>query len=237
MVSPQPSHSPISLVSHLSHELRTPLNAILGYSALVREELEEAGQYGLARDVDRIHRSADQLTVLFDKILDLAELESGEARLSNDLIDLVEVVVQVMDGARPLAARNGSELDLLESPHTLPMVGDVRRVKRVLTEIIENACRYTRDGHIGVRLSRQDHSPVDRMIVQVIDTGIGVLETEQLRLFDAFYRSDDAHSNQGLGLGLSISQSLCQLMGGAIRLHSQHGQGSTFTIDLPAEPD
>ncbi len=236
-----PARSPLSLVSRLSHELRTPLNAVLGYAELVREELEESGQYPLARDVDRIHRAANDLALLIDKLVELATLENTPAPLRTEPVDVAALAAEVVEAFRPLAASRGNELVLDVADRPVFALADAGSVRRVLQELTDNAVRFTHDGRVTCRV-RAEGPPsgpgVARRLpgictIEVSDTGPGLPEHRQMALFDALHRDDERRPDEGAGLGLAISRALVRLMGGDIGARSAEGRGSTFTVRLP----
>ena len=226
-------------LSNLSHELRTPLNGVVGLGdVLSRTDLSDAQR----RMVDAMLASAQNLTELISSILDFSELQSGETPLKAEVFDPVEVVREVV--ATFAAAAQGKGLDLqldAQSRPGLRAMGDVGRVRQVLTNLLSNAVKFTEAG--GVRVVLQaDETDVSRALrFVVIDTGIGFDEANAERLFDWFEQADGSITRQfgGTGLGLALSRRVAQRLGGEVSARSAPGLGSTFTfaLELPAAPD
>ena len=216
-------------VANVSHELRTPLTSI---RALV--ETLEAGAIDdpevAAGFLGRVLVEVDRLNGLVEDLLELARLEAGRAPLQLERVDLGEVVRQGADRLRPQTER--AQLALaVEVANDLPKLEiDAKKVEQVLLNLVHNAIKFTPPGgHITLRVLRRGQD----VVVQVQDTGVGIPEDEQGRLFERFYKSDKARRSEGTGLGLAIAKHIVQLHGGEIGVESVVGQGSTFWFTLP----
>jgi signal transduction histidine kinase len=221
----------------MSHELRTPLNSILGFSDVLRsiESLDEKQQ----RYVQNIQKSGRMLLEMINDILDLAKIESGkmDVRLTDFRIE--QVIAAQCDMARPLAERKNIDLQAQFPPDLPPMHQDQARAQQVLNNLLSNAIKFTPEGgRIKVVAHRDDY---DYLVLQVIDTGVGIAEEDQQAIFEKFRQarsglaSGDAMTREysGTGLGLSIVKELCRLLGGEVSVESTLGKGSTFTVRLP----
>ena len=225
-------------LANVSHELRTPLNAIIGYSELLREEAEEAGQPSFIPDLEKIHAAGHHLLALINDILDLSKIEAGKMVLNLETFEVQTPVEQVIATVRPLVEKNGNRLEI-ECPDGLgSMHADLLRTRQVLFNLLSNACKFTERGEIRLTVSREDGGGGrgDWVVFRVCDTGIGMTPEQRQRLFQAFSQADATIASKygGTGLGLAISRRFCQLMGGDIEVESEPGRGSTFTVRVPA---
>jgi two-component system sensor histidine kinase BarA len=221
----------------MSHELRTPLNSIIGFSDVLAsiDTLNEKQK----RYVQNIQKSGRVLLDMINDILDLAKIEAGkmEIRLTDFRID--HVVHAQCDMARPLTERKNIDLEVDIQPGLPPLHQDQGKVQQILNNLLSNAIKFTPEGgRICIR-ARQDARGDLNLVVS--DTGIGIAEEDQARIFEKFRQGDAAvpsgdpmtREYSGTGLGLSIVKELCKLLGGEISLESQLGKGSTFTVRLP----
>ncbi|WP_435744394.1 PAS domain-containing sensor histidine kinase [Nocardioides sp. SYSU DS0663] len=221
-------------LTNVSHEVRTPLASLLAATEL----LEDAGlSPGQARMVTTIDRSGQRLLRLVDEILDLARIESGRADVRREPYRLQDVLEDVMPLAEAAGARKGIEVTRHVDP-AVPdeLTGDPHRVAQVLTNLLDNAVKFTEQG--TVTLTAQPAGNGELVAVEVTDTGIGI-EPEQLdRVFDAFSQADESIVRRfgGTGLGLAIVRELVTAMGGSISVESAVGVGTRFRVTLPVSP-
>ena len=220
-----------------SHELRTPLNAILGYSELLSEEVAEKRYDSLDADIRRIHAAGRHLLGLINDILDLSRLEAGRLDLYPEEFELAPLVADALETVRPLAERNRNRLSL-EGEAAGTMVADPTRVRQILLNLVGNAAKFSKDGEVALRVERRPAEQGDRIAFVVSDTGIGMTGEQIARLFRAFEQGDPQVGRRygGTGLGLVITRRLARMMGGDVAVESRPGEGSTFTVDLPARP-
>lgn len=216
-------------VANVSHELRTPLTSI---RAMV--ETLEAGaieEPGMAMDfLRRIVGEVDRLNALVEDLLDFARLEAGRAPLRLERVSIGEVVRVGAERLRPQMER--ARLDLLfDIAEDLPEMDiDVGRIEQVMVNLLHNAIKFTpAGGQVIVRAVQRKN----RVYIEVQDTGVGIPEEEQARLFERFYKSDKARRSEGTGLGLAIAKNIVQSHGGKIMVSSAPGEGSTFSFWLP----
>jgi len=218
-------------VANVSHEFRTPLTAIQGFAeTLLEGALEDAGNR--RRFIEIIYDHARRLARLTDDLLRLAQVEAGKLNLEFRPFNVSEIVQPCLETSRIKAAQKDLQLDL-ENADSLPrLTGDLRCLQGVLQELLDNAIRYSSPGGRIVIKTGLKESDV---IIAVSDTGIGIPKADQDRIFERFYRTDPARSREsgGTGLGLSIAKHMIEAHGGKIRVDSEVGKGSTFTIFLP----
>jgi two-component system phosphate regulon sensor histidine kinase PhoR len=218
-------------VANVSHELRTPIAAIVGYAETLR-----GGALADARHapqmVEIIHRQSERLGDLVSDLLELSRLDAGERPLSSAAVSLEVVARQASEAMEPLAAGKRVSVQL-RIPEDLTVRADPKALEQVLLNLLDNAIKYTPEGGtvelVGERVG-------DRAHLSVRDTGLGIEAKHLPRLFERFYRVDRGRSREmgGTGLGLSIVRHLVHGMEGEVRVASQLGVGSTFTVVLPA---
>jgi CheY-like chemotaxis protein/two-component sensor histidine kinase len=218
----------------MSHELRTPLNAIIGITEMLREDAEDEGQDELIEPLGRIHRAGNHLLHLINEILDLSKIEAGKLELHLEEVGLAALSQDVAATAQPLAAKNGNRL-IVDCPGDIGSIrSDVTRLRQIVLNLLSNACKFTEGGEVRLGIGRES----DRITITVADTGIGMTAEQLGRLFQEFNQADSSTTRRygGTGLGLAISRRLARLMGGDITVESTPGEGSTFTVWLPATP-
>jgi CheY-like chemotaxis protein len=214
-------------LSRISHELRTPLTVILGYGELL--ELTEMGDEQ-RRWTSLIYKAGKHLLKLVEDILDVSRLEAGNMRIAVEPISVADLILDTLDLVRPLAAARGISLhSRLNAAASSYVLADNQRLKQVLINLISNAIKYNRpDGEVRLEVSR---GAGDRIWISITDTGLGLSEAEQERLFAPFERLDAAERGiEGTGLGLALSRHLTIAMGGEMTVRSQVGAGSTFAV-------
>jgi signal transduction histidine kinase len=173
---------------------------------------------------------------LIDDILDLSKIEAGRFDLLIEELDIVGLVQDAAATARTLAMENNNRV-VVQCPADIGgMHSDVARVRQVLLNLLSNACKFTHDGDIRFSVNRETRGGPDRVVFRVADTGIGIAPEHIDRLFTEFTQADASTTRRygGTGLGLAISRHLCRLMRGEIGLESVLGEGTTFTVQLPA---
>lgn len=216
-------------LASMSHELRTPLNAIIGYAELLEEEMIDDQLDEYVADVRHIHDASKYLLSLINDILDLSKIEAGKFEFLWAKCSIDELIQSVLDTIRPLAVAKALPLDVVVAPN-ISMETDRGRLTQVLLNLLSNAIKFTQEGKVSLNISA-DESWV-RFVVK--DTGVGIAPEMLTALFDPFSQVGDHQQNQkGTGLGLTICQRLCHLMGGDIEVSSVLGEGSTFEVVLP----
>jgi PAS domain S-box-containing protein len=222
------SRAKSSFLANMSHELRTPLNAILGYAQVLGREADLGARP--QRAVGVIERSGQHLLSLINEILDLAKIESGTIEMHRAPFDFPGLLAGVADLMRARAEDKGLAFTS-ESPAVLPAAvrADEKRLRQVLTNLLDNAIKYTASG--GVKLTVARHEGRYRFVVE--DTGIGISADQLPRIFETFHQiRSEQEFIEGTGLGLAISKTLVALMGGTLEVASTPGEGSRFWFDL-----
>jgi signal transduction histidine kinase len=221
----------------MSHELRTPLNAIIGYSEMLQEEAEELGQEGFLPDLGHIHVAGKHLLGLINDILDLSKIEAGKMEVFLETFDIPIVIRDVVATIRPLLEKNANTLHVKCTDDLGTMHADLTKVRQALFNLLSNACKFTEQGTITLDVAREAANDGPWISMRVSDTGIGMTPEQLGKLFEAFSQAEASTMRRygGTGLGLAISRKFCQIMGGNITVDSTFGQGSTFTIRLPAD--
>jgi signal transduction histidine kinase len=220
-------------LANMSHELRTPLNAIVGFSQVLKQKL--FGEVNDKQDeyLDDILSSADHLLSLINDILDLSKVEAGQVELERGLFSLREALERGVVMVRERAVKNGVQLSLELDPNVDLVEGDERRIRQVVFNLLSNAVKFTpAGGRVDVSTSRVG----GEVQVAVTDTGPGIADGDQARIFEEFQQAHSGNGErpEGTGLGLALSRSLVELHGGRIWVESEAGKGSTFTFTIPA---
>jgi hypothetical protein len=231
------SRAKSQFLASMSHELRTPLNAIIGYSEMLQEDAEDAGQEAFVPDLQKIHSAGRHLLALINDILDLSKIEAGKMELHIESFDAGEVIEQVATTVRPLIEKNGNRLEVRANAPGM-LRSDSTRLRQVLLNLLSNAAKFTENGVIRLEAERGTPRGATRewLSISVRDTGIGMTDEQLGRLFQAFSQAESSIAKRfgGTGLGLAISRHFCRLMGGDIYVDSEPGVGSTFTVRIPA---
>jgi PAS domain S-box-containing protein len=231
------SRAKSDFLANMSHELRTPLNAIIGYSEMLHEEADELGQQDLIPDLLRISAAGRHLLGLINAVLDLSKIEAGRMELYLESFDVAEMVEDTATVIQPLVAENNNELQIHCHERVGSMLADLTKVRQAVFNLLSNASKFTKDGTIGLDVTREVAAGQDWVIFAVSDTGIGMTPEQMGKVFQEFSQADSSTTRDygGTGLGLTLSRRLCRMMGGDITVASEVGKGSTFTIHLPAE--
>jgi two-component system phosphate regulon sensor histidine kinase PhoR len=229
-------------VANVSHELRTPITAVRSAAETARRTIEKDPEAAL-RFVDMIERNAHRLQELVEDLLELSRIESKQVRLQTEPVDIAPVAEQVLAVFREAVDRRKLKTAIAVPTFPRPAHGDRRAIEQVLTNLIENAVKYCREGAtVTVRIAEaegiaQDGAQTPRTIrVSIEDTGPGIDAKHLPRLFERFYRADKGRSRDmgGTGLGLSIVKHLVEAMDGKVGVESTPGKGTIFWFTLPA---
>lgn len=224
--------------SKMSHELRTPLNVIIGYSEILLEDCEDGdGAKGqCAQDLARINSAGKHLLSLVAKVLDSEKIEKDVTTIDMATFTIGALCDDLVANAQPLVTKNGNRLvidcpkrdDVLETDRT--------KLLQMLINLLSNAGKFTRDGTVTLKLAIDRASGEDRLVASVRDTGIGMKPDVLPKLFQDYIQADASISNRfgGTGIGLAITRKFSILLGGEVNATSKPGEGSCFTIDIPA---
>ena len=221
-------------LASMSHELRTPLNAIIGLTEMM---VANAGKFGTEKAQEplrRVNAAGTHLLGLINEVLDLSKIEAGKLELASEPINLARLIDEVIGTAGQLAEKNKNRLVVDSADDLGPLTADSMRLKQILLNLLSNACKFTNDGEIALRV-RQVADGRDWIDLAVADTGIGLTAEQQAKLFQDFTQADSLTARRygGTGLGLALSRKLARMMGGDVTLTSEPGKGSVFTVRLP----
>lgn len=219
----------------MSHELRTPLNAIIGFTGTLLMQLPGPLNDEQERQLGIVQWSARQLLSLINDILDLAKIESGKMELHFEAVPVKEVVKDVAASLAALASEKGLEFTSTVSEDGETAVTDRRALRQILLNLTDNAIKYTENGSVRIDVRGVTWKDRPAITVSVVDTGIGIKSEDRQRLFEAFEQLEPLHTRrfEGTGLGLYLCRNLTALLGGELKMTSEYGSGSTFTLFLP----
>lgn len=219
-------------IASMSHELRTPLNSIIGFTGIILQGMTGELTEEQIRQLTIVKNSANHLLSLINDVIDLSKIEADKTELFIEDFDLSPVLVDIEESFIDMMGRKGLKMSL-EMPESLMVYGDERRIKQVIMNLVSNAIKFTDNGDVTIDVMEND-----RMVeVTVKDTGIGIREEDQKKLFQAFSRIhvEDQPIVEGTGLGLYLSQKIAHLLGGNIYAKSQFNKGSEFTFIFPTK--
>ena len=221
-------------LANMSHELRTPMNAVLGYSEMLMEEAEEAGQEEFIPDLQKINQAGSHLLSLINDVLDVAKIESGKMEVFAEEFSVEDLIDQIAGTAEPLMLDNNNRFEIERGDNLGKAQQDATKLQQSLLNLLSNAAKFTQGGTITLRVERESEG--DWLVFSVIDTGIGIAQDKLDEVFEEFSQADNSTTREygGTGLGLTISRRFCQMMGGDMTVTSELEVGSTFTIRLPA---
>jgi signal transduction histidine kinase len=222
-------------LANMSHELRTPLNAVLGYTELIQDGIYGEVPQKVHDVLGRLQRNGRHLLGLINDVLDLSKIEAGQLPLSLSNYSMKDIVQSVVSATESLAAEKQLALRTSVQPDLPPGRGDERRITQVLMNLVGNAIKFTDAGEVRIQASAQD----GEFRVAVADTGLGIGEADQHRIFEEFQQADGSgtRAKSGTGLGLSIARKIVELHGGRVWVESILGKGSTFWFTVPVRVD
>jgi signal transduction histidine kinase len=228
-----------SFLATMSHELRTPLNAIIGYSEMLWEDAQSAGEVSTSDDLGKILDSARHLLSLISDVLDFSKIEAGQMNMHPELVLISSLLHDVLPTAEILARRNCNKLHVNEPIADGWLLVDSIRFRQCLLNLLSNACKFTENGAISIRVEQQPMDGKNWILWSISDTGVGIAPNMLGKLFQTFSQVDSTLTRKfgGSGLGLVISQQFCRAMGGYITVESEPRVGSTFTIYIPGCPE
>jgi PAS domain S-box-containing protein len=231
----QASRLKSQFLANMSHEFRTPLNAILGYTHMLLQGVSGELPAHVKRQLTRIDSNGRHLLTIINEILDITRIEAGKMPMQVSKFDLNELVPEVMTELDPVIAR--SKLSVTPRLSVIPpiLLSDRQKVKQIIVNLLSNALKFTHRGVVEIAVGFDRVTAMASIAVR--DTGIGIAPENQEKIFEDFRQVDDSPSRQygGTGLGLAICRRLASSIGGRITLHSNLGEGSTFTLTIPAE--
>jgi PAS domain S-box-containing protein len=228
-----------SFLANMSHEIRTPLNAIIGYSEMLQEEANDLGYNTMIPDLQKINSAGKHLLGIISNVLDLSKIEAGKMELLPEPLDIAEVVRELASTMRPAIEKNGNQFEVHIPAGIGVMMADKTRIRQILFNLLSNAAKFTKAGKVVLAVTGETADETGFVSFWVCDTGIGISDEQQKRLFQDFSQGDPSTTRKfgGTGLGLAITKRICSLMGGIITVESQPGQGTTFTVKIPVCTD
>jgi signal transduction histidine kinase len=221
-------------LASMSHELRTPLNAIIGLTEMMVTNATRFGTEKAAEPLRRVNVAGTHLLGLINEVLDLSKIEAGKLELNPEPVNLARLIDEVIGTAGQLAEKNKNRLVVDSAEHLGPLTADPMRLKQILLNLLSNACKFTKEGEVALRVRRVADGR-DWVELAVADTGIGLTSEQQAKLFQDFTQADSLTARRygGTGLGLALSRKLARMMGGDVIVTSEVGKGSVFTVRLP----
>jgi two-component system phosphate regulon sensor histidine kinase PhoR len=230
-------------VANVSHELRTPLTSIKGYVEALLDGAKDDPAASV-KFLEIILKQSDRLNLIIEDLLELSKIESGNVSFKEEPLELRSLLDRTLSTIKPIAEKNRHRLVIAIDPSLPPVTGDEGRLVQVLTNLLDNAVKYTPTGGtitVGAKPvpSVGSDEPAPRAIeLSVADTGIGIPEEDRPRVFERFYRVDKARSRElgGTGLGLAIVKHIVEGHGGQVWVEANHPQGSRFVVRLPLSP-
>jgi two-component system sensor histidine kinase/response regulator len=227
------SRAKSQFLASMSHELRTPLNSIIGFTGIMLQGLTGELTSEQRAQLDMVNRSGRQLLGLVSDLLDMERIEAGRVELEVEDVDITKLVDGLADTVRPMAADVGLTLDVIADSAPARVRTDRRRLEQILLNFLSNAVKYTEEGGIELTVATRAGGSV-AFIVR--DTGVGIADEDTAVIFEEFRQLPSVRGakHPGAGLGLAISSQLAELLGGTIEIESTLGEGSTFTLVLPA---
>ncbi|MGH7392231.1 MAG: ATP-binding protein [Candidatus Rokuibacteriota bacterium] len=220
-------------LANMSHEFRTPLNAILGYTSMLLQGVSGELTPLQRRGLTRVDSSGRHLLALINDILDISRIEAGKMPVRVTEFTLAELVAEVMAEVEPIIGRTTLAVTRALAPDLPALRSDRQKVKQIVLNFLTNALKFTPEGSVKVTTGMDART--DCVLIAVADTGIGIAEDDQAKVFEDFSQADNSPTRaySGAGLGLAICRRLASMLGGSITLQSKLGRGSTFTLSLP----
>jgi signal transduction histidine kinase/HAMP domain-containing protein len=222
-------------LANMSHELRTPLNAILGYAELVLDGIYGDAPEKMRNVLERIQTNGKHLLGLINDVLDLSKIEAGQLVLTVNDYSIKDMMQGVYVAVEPLAGNKKLGFKLEVPPNLPPARGDERRLSQVLLNLVGNAIKFTDTGEVAMRAAAANGS----YTIAVTDTGPGIAEADQAKIFEEFQQSESTHTKAkgGTGLGLAIAKRIVEMHGGRLWVESKLGSGSAFFFTIPLRVD
>jgi signal transduction histidine kinase len=230
------SRAKSAFLANMTHELRTPLNAIIGYSEMLIEEVEAVGHREFVSDLERIRNAGRHQLTLVSDILDISKIEAGRREIRKEAFDVAAVVLEMVGSVEPMARQNRNRLVRPKDLDLGWMESDLTMVRQILYNLLGNACKFTQDGTVSMHARRISAGSAEAIEFRVEDSGIGMSERTLSQLFQPFTQADSSITRLygGTGLGLALTKRYTEMLGGSISVDSKAGQGSCFTVVVPA---
>lgn len=226
-----------NFLANMSHELRTPLNAIIGYSEMLEEDAKEVGAVQFSSDARKINVAGKHLLAMINDILDLSKIETGGMDIYIENFPIDHLIQEVTETIQPLVNKNKNQLVIHCEENLGSMKSDMTKVRQILFNLLSNSSKFTQKGTITLKIYKSFLDSKQAICFDVNDTGIGMSEEQQSKLFQAFTQADPSITRKygGTGLGLTITKHLCTILNGNIQVHSELAKGTTFKVTLIKE--
>ena len=226
------SQAKSDFLANMSHELRTPLNAIIGYTELLQEEAEERNESALLMDLVKVRKASTHLLDLINNVLDLSKIEAKKTSVTLEQIDLNELISEVADTVEPLVAENQNSFRTEVRTDIRYLITDGLMLRQTLVNLLGNAAKFTDSGCVCLFVEQDNE---DALAFVVRDTGVGMSDMQIKEIFQPFTQGDDTIGKTygGTGLGLTLCKQYVELLNGTIKVESELGAGSLFTVRLP----
>ncbi|MDM8564382.1 ATP-binding protein [Candidatus Halobeggiatoa sp. HSG11] len=223
-------------LANMGLELRTPMNAIIGYTEMLQEDAKELQQNEFLFDLQKIHGASFHLLDLINNLFDMSQIESSQLDLYLETFDIAPMIQDVVATVTPLLEKRSNILKVSCDPALGTMSADLTKVRQNLINLLSNANKFSKQSIITLDVTREAIDGSDWIMFHVIDQGIGMVQEQIEKLFQAFAQFEIEQASKGnVSLSLAVTKQFCQIMGGDISVESQFGQGSTFTMRLPAQ--
>ncbi|HOW57009.1 MAG TPA: ATP-binding protein, partial [Smithellaceae bacterium] len=222
-----------AFLATMSHELRTPLNSIIGFTGILAQKLAGPLNDEQIKQLGMVSSSARHLLELINDVLDISKIEAGQATVIFEKFNLPASIEKIVKTVLPLAEKKNLKINVAININPETIESDQRRVEQILLNLLNNAIKFTEKGSVSVKCEEAG----EKIIISVVDTGIGIKDEDMGKLFNAFQQIDSGITRryEGTGLGLSICKKLGELLGGEITVTSTWGKGSTFSFVLPRQ--
>lgn len=222
-------------IAKMNHELRTPLNGILGSVQLMEQDLDEGIEIN-REYLSLITKASTELLETVNNVLTLAKNSKGKLELNNKHFNLRSLIEHSIDLFTPAIRKGNNTLEFHYSLNNDEIYGDEEKIQIIINNLVSNACKFTKNGEVLVNVFSNESDGESRIVMEVSDSGIGIKEEDQDKIFEAFIQVDNSYTREydGTGLGLSMCSELANLMQGEIGVSSSHGKGSTFRFVFPA---
>jgi len=226
-------------LANMSHELRTPLNAILGYSEMLEEQAQDLGHIDYIPDFHKIIAAGRHLLGLINDILDISKIEAGKMEVYCETFPLKMLLDEVFDTAQPLLSKKNNHFENILPKSLGDINSDFTKLRQILLNLLSNAIKFTSNGIISFEVKREYTEQGEVLEFKVADNGIGITPEQKEKLFQIFMQADASTTRKygGTGLGLAITYQFVQMLHGTIVVESVYGEGSTFTVRVPAYLD
>lgn len=224
-----------TFLATMSHELRTPLNAIIGYSDMLIEDAVDEGNDMMVGDLRKINTSGRHLLTLINDILDVSKLEAGKTTIHLEAFSIQEVSQSIIDIIYPSSEKNNNKIVLEIEDDIGDMYSDLTKIRQMVFNLLSNACKFTKDGTVTLRVSSNIVQTREFVTFCVTDTGIGIKPESMNKLFQPFTQADSSTTRNfgGTGLGLIITKKFTEILGGNICFSSTYGKGTEFSLNIP----